>query len=91
MSWFGKSEREKWSTPLGLVRTQSHLGLPALEGNAHELYSHLLPRGVPMARGIPDRPPQNRWMAPQDLLRYALRAGTDHPRQVCGAHDRPSR
>ncbi|HEY0256967.1 MAG TPA: type IV secretory system conjugative DNA transfer family protein [Candidatus Methylacidiphilales bacterium] len=49
--------------------------MPALDGKSRELYEKVLPRGVLAPRFVPDRPPQNYWMAPHELLRYGFLPG----------------
>lgn len=75
MSWLFPTEREKWASPLALCNPQGHLGLPALDAHSRELYERVLPRGVPVPRFLPDRPPVNYWMAPYDLARHAFVPG----------------
>jgi type IV secretion system protein VirD4 len=64
---FGKSEFEKWASPLALSHTASHLGLTGFDQASRDLYEKALPRGVLLARTQPDRPPVNYWMAPHLL------------------------
>ncbi|MBB5048549.1 type IV secretion system protein VirD4 [Rhodopseudomonas rhenobacensis] len=73
--WFEKSEREKWASPLPLVRPVAHLGLPALDQHARKLYDTSLPRGVLLPRAVPQRPPVNHWMRPSDLFEFAYQPG----------------
>lgn len=74
--FFGEpSEREKWASKLGRVRPGSYVGLPRLEAHGARLYGTALPRGVPMARPMPDRPPINTWMRPSDVLLMRYRPG----------------
>lgn len=75
--WFSgqQSEREKWQSPLPLVRPDFHLGSPALDPRSRDLYENRLPRGVLMPRQVPERPPVNYWMRPSDLLRYRYQPG----------------
>jgi len=75
MSWFKKTEREKWASPLRLSLTQAHLGLPAFDAHSRELYEKALPRNVLLPRFTPDRPPVNYWMAPHELARYGFLPG----------------
>ena len=75
MGWFAKSEREKWASPLTLSRPQAHLGLPALDERSRSLYGEALPRGVLLPRFVPDRPPINYWMRPEELARYRYLPG----------------
>lgn len=72
MGIFDRSEREKWAAPFALTNPSHHLGLPALDPLSERLYGEKLPRGVPLPRMAPDRPPLNRWMAPHELaaMRY---------------------
>jgi type IV secretion system protein VirD4 len=72
---FNKTEREKWASPLPLVRPAQHVGLPALDDHARRLYDTGLPRGVLLPRAVPQRPPVNHWMRPSDLLEFAHRPG----------------
>ena len=55
MSWLFPTEREKWATPAGCVRTRPHVGLPALDARSRELYERALPRGVMVPRFTPDQ------------------------------------
>ena len=75
MTWFKRSERDKWASPFGLTTPQLHLGLPGLDQRSRELYGKVLPRGVLLPRFIADRPPQNYWMPPHELLRYTYAPG----------------
>ncbi|MGD0188113.1 MAG: type IV secretory system conjugative DNA transfer family protein [Roseiarcus sp.] len=75
MSWLFPTEREKWAAPAALAPLGAHLGLPALDPRSRELYERVLPRGVPMPRFVPDRPPVNYWMAPNELADYAYLPG----------------
>ena len=75
MGWFAKSEREKWASPLTLSHPQTHMGLPALDERSRSLYGEVLPRGVLLPRFVPDRPPINYWMRPQELTRYRYMPG----------------
>ena len=75
MSWLFPTEREKWATPAGLVRTQPHVGLPALDARSRELYERALPRGVMVPRFTPDRPPVNYWMPLYQLAQYGFVPG----------------
>ena len=73
--WFERSERDKWASPLPLVRPAAHVGLPVLDVHAQQLYGTGLPRGVLMPRAMAERPPVNHWMRPSDLLQFRFRAG----------------
>jgi type IV secretion system protein VirD4 len=75
MSWLFPTEREKWATPAALAQPRSYMGLPALDAGDQLLYGRLLPRGVLLPRFMPDRPPVNYWMAPEDLLQHAFLPG----------------
>ena len=75
MSWLFPTEREKWATPASSVWTQPRLGLPAFDDRSRELYERVLPRGVPIPRFVPDRPPLNQWMSPYDLARHSFLPG----------------
>jgi type IV secretion system protein VirD4 len=75
MSWFKRTEREKWASPFVLARPQAHLGLPALDARSRDLYEKALPRGVLLARFNPDRPPVNYWMPPNELARHGYVPG----------------
>jgi len=75
MGWLEKTEREKWASPAALSHTQQHLGLPGLDARSQALYGQALPRGVLLPRFVPDRPPVNYWMRPNDLLRYSYLPG----------------
>jgi type IV secretion system protein VirD4 len=75
MVWFKKTEREKWASPLALSRPQRHLGLPALDARSRELYEKALPRNVLLPRGLPNRPPVNYWMSPEQLAQHVYVPG----------------
>jgi type IV secretion system protein VirD4 len=75
MSWFWKTERERWASRAALSQTRSQMGLPALDESSRELYESRLPRGVRMPRFEPDRPPLNYWMPPHELLQHAYVPG----------------
>lgn len=75
MSWFWKTERERWASRLALSQTEMRLGLPALDDRSRELYETQLPRGVRMPRFVPDRPPLNYWMPPHELLQHTYVPG----------------
>lgn len=75
MGWFGPTEREKWASSLVLSHPRSRLGLPALDARSQALYGQTLPRGVPLPRFIPDRPPVNHWMHPHQLAAHAYQPG----------------
>ena len=75
MHWFQKPERQRWASPLAFAQTKAQLGLPALDGRSRELYETVLPRGVRLARFVPDREPRNFWMPPHELLRHAYVPG----------------
>lgn len=75
MSWFWKTERERWASPLALSQAQTHVGLPGLDSRSRELYETQLPRGVRLPRFVPDRPPLNYWMPPHELLQHAYVPG----------------
>ena len=72
---FRKPERRRWASPLALSSLQTHVGLPAFDGRSRELYESALPRGVRVARFVPDRPAENAWMLPHELLRHAYIPG----------------
>lgn len=75
MNWFRPTEREKWASPAALSRTQSHLGLAALDNRSRELYEKALPRGVLAPRFVADRPPVNYWMSPVELAQFSFVRG----------------
>jgi type IV secretion system protein VirD4 len=75
MGLFRRTERERWAALSALSNTQRHVGLPALDARSRELYETALPRGVPVPRFTPDRPPQNFWMAPHELLNHVYVPG----------------
>jgi type IV secretion system protein VirD4 len=75
MSWLFPTEREKWASPFAHSQTQSHIGLPALDGRSRELYEKTLPRGVLLPRFEPDRQPINYWMPPHELMKHAYVPG----------------
>ena len=75
MGLFKPTERERWASPIGLSQLQRHLGLSALDDRSQELYGKALPRRISAPRFVPDRPPLNYWMSPQDLTRYAFVPG----------------
>jgi type IV secretion system protein VirD4 len=75
MRWFRPPERQRWATRLAASRTEAHVGLPELEGRGRELYETALPRGVRLARFVPDREAENFWMPPHELLRHAYVPG----------------
>jgi type IV secretion system protein VirD4 len=75
MSWLFPTEREKWASPAVLSRPQRHLGLPALDARSRELYDKALPRNVLLPRGVPNRPPVNYWMSPQELAQHVYVPG----------------
>ncbi len=75
MVWFWKTEREKWAVPFTYARPQPFIGLPALDPRSRDLYENVLPRGVPMPRFVPDRPPLNKWMAAHELMQHTYRPG----------------
>lgn len=75
MSWFWKTERQRWAAPLVLSETERHVGLPALDSRARDLYETVLPRGVRVPRFTPDRAPLNYWMPPHELLQHAYVPG----------------
>jgi len=75
LSWLFPTEREKWATPLRVARPHARLGLPSLSGGSRALYEEVLPRGVPIPRLTPDRPPVNYWMPPDELRNYAWLPG----------------
>lgn len=75
MSWFRKTERARWATPIATARFETRLGLPGLDRRSRYLYEHALPRGVSVARFTPDRPMENRWMAPRELAQHFYQPG----------------
>jgi len=75
MGWFRPTERERWASPSALSETRVSLGLPALDHRSRELYERALPRNLLVPRFVPDRPPLNYWMSPQELSRYAYAPG----------------
>jgi type IV secretion system protein VirD4 len=75
MSWLWPTERERWASSVAPAETQPHVGLPALDARSRELYETGLPRGVLVPRFTPDRPPQNFWMPPSELVRHAYKPG----------------
>jgi type IV secretion system protein VirD4 len=75
MSWFKATEYEKWASPVRLSNPQQHLGLPALDSRSRELYEKALPRGLLVPRFVPDRPPVNHWMPPEQLASYGFVPG----------------
>ena len=75
MAIWRKTERERWATPLAGARFETRIGLPALDQRSRQLLEQALPRGVSAARFGADRPMENRWMAPQDILRHAYVPG----------------
>jgi len=38
MSWFKKTEREKWGAPSALTQPRRHMGLPAMDARSRDLY-----------------------------------------------------
>jgi len=75
MSWLFPTEREKWASSVDLSRPQRHLGLPALDARSRELYEQALPRNVLLPRRLPNRPPVNYWMPPQELAQHSYVPG----------------
>jgi type IV secretion system protein VirD4 len=75
MVWFWPTEKERWASPLALSETQAHVGLPAFDTRSRELYETALPRGVLLPRFVPDRPAENYWMPPHELLQHAYAPG----------------
>ena len=75
MGWFQKKEYDKWASRAAASPPAAHLGLPAFDARARMLYGQLLPRGVLLPRLIPDRPPENRWMRPNELARHEFVPG----------------
>jgi type IV secretion system protein VirD4 len=75
MSWFKKTEREKWGAPSALTQPRRHMGLPAMDARSRDLYETALPRGVQVARFTPERPRVNYWMPPHELLAHGYVPG----------------
>ena len=75
MSWFKKTERERWRSPVALARLQPSLGLPGLDPASAELYGMVIPRGASVPRFTPDRPRRNAWMSPYELAQHAYLPG----------------
>ncbi|MDR3487389.1 MAG: type IV secretory system conjugative DNA transfer family protein [Bradyrhizobium sp.] len=75
MSWLFPTEREKWAVSAALAQPNLRVGLPAFDARSRELYETALPRGVPVPRLTPDRPPLNHWMPPHELLRHQFVPG----------------
>jgi type IV secretion system protein VirD4 len=75
MGLFRRTERQRWASLFAQSQTQRHLGLPSLDDRSRELYENALPRGVRIARFVPDREPVNYWMPPNELLRHAYVPG----------------
>jgi type IV secretion system protein VirD4 len=75
MSWFWKTERERWASQVAVAQTQTHVGLSAMDARSRELYETALPRGVRVPRFVPDRPPHNYWMPPHEVLQHAYVPG----------------
>jgi type IV secretion system protein VirD4 len=69
------SEREKWAAKRVLTVDRPAVGLPQFDAHGARLYGEAIPRGTSIARGSQDRDPANRWMTPQDVLRYRYRSG----------------
>jgi len=75
MSWFWRTEREKWASPYALRPPQAKLGVSALDPQSRALYEHVLPRGVLAPRFMQDQPPVNYWMTPHELAGYGYLPG----------------
>ena len=75
MSWFRKTERERWRSPVALARLQPSLGLPGLDPASAELYGMVIPREASVPRFTPDRPRRNAWMSPYELAQHAYLPG----------------
>jgi type IV secretion system protein VirD4 len=73
--WRTPSEREQWGTKLALTPDRPRIGLPQLDAQSARLYAQALPRGVPIARPWPERPPINRWMSPDEVMAYRYMPG----------------
>jgi type IV secretion system protein VirD4 len=65
-----KSERQKWATPAGNTADDLRPALPNFDPLSRELFERALPRGVLLPRLDPDRPRENYWMSPHQLLRH---------------------
>jgi len=75
VSWLFRTEREKWAMLAALAGPSFRLGLSAFDDPSRELYETVLPRGVPVPRFTPDRPPLNHWMPPHELIRHQFVPG----------------
>jgi type IV secretion system protein VirD4 len=67
--WF-KSEREKWATPTANTSDDLRPALPNFDPLSRALFEKALPRGVLIPRLDPERPRENYWMSPHQLLRH---------------------
>jgi len=70
-----RTERQKWATPLANTADDLRPALPAFDPLSRELYEKALPRGVLLPRLEPDRPRENYWMSPHQLLQHAYVSG----------------
>jgi type IV secretion system protein VirD4 len=75
MSWFWRTEREKWASPYALRPPRPGLGVSAFDPESRALHEHVLPRGVLAPRFMADQPPVNYWMTPHELAGYGYLPG----------------